>query len=314
MTGRSTSESSASNTTTNVEWRRLFLAQYENVNTRESYRKGLELFAAFLPYDYGLINDEDIIKWKEELANSGLSPATQKLRWVAVRSLYEWLVASQRLARNPFTAVKPPKRPVTTPVIATDAQVKALMSITGPEGVHNARSRRDRAIIALMWNGLRVSEITALDMNSLRQDTADGDAYLNVTGKGDKQRQVPLNPQVKEELHLYLRARDLYSQQHKAAMFLDVYGDIHSPTWGERMTRRQVQSAFDRAAKHTGVKGISPHALRHHYATRLIRQGVDVFSVQRLLGHSSVATTQTYVNLDLSDLHRATERDESRLS
>lgn len=295
----------------NAEWRRLFLDQYENANTRASYESGLELFASFSPLPYEDVTDADLIAWKTSLAASGASGATQKLRWVAVRSLFAWLTASQRIPRNPFDAVKAPVRHNPIPKIATEAQVKSIMDVLNTTDYRDAR---DRAMVALMWNGLRVSEVTALDLSSLQQEHQDAPAVMNVVGKGGKSRLVPLHGQVADILHSYLYLRDITANQTKTAMFLDLWGEENNRTWGERMTRRQAASAFDRAARHAGVKGISPHALRHNFATRLIRQGVDVFSVQRLLGHSSVATTQVYINLDVTDSIKAIQADEGSIT
>ena len=120
--------------------------------------------------------------------------------------------------------------------------------------------------------------------------------------EGDKVRVVPINETVANAIHAYLIKDGRLAKTEESPMFMD---DV----FGTPMTVRQVQQVVYRRAKSLGLKGVNAHSLRHHYATRLIRAGAAPFSVQKLLGHESISTTQVYVNLDISDTTKAARLD-----
>lgn len=269
----------------NAEATRLFLSQQNSEHTRATYARGLAVFFAFVQDKaYSDVTDTDVVAFKESL--SGFSSATQFTRWTACRSFFTWLVKSGRLPFSPFETVKAPKLTKNaTPRVPTDADYTRLLR-TVP--LDEPRDWRDKAILHALGNGLRCGEVVALTLGDYFYSEADSAYILRVTGKGDKERLVPAAASTSEVINEWLLRRVSESDR--------VFCDGHIP-----MTVRQVQSAVTRASKRTRVKGVHPHSLRHHYATRLIRAGASVFSVQSLLGHDSVATTQRYVTLDMSD-------------
>lgn len=271
----------------------LFLAQFSSTATRQTYQIAIRLFTeACGGKEPALVTVEDVLAWKTSMSNQ--KPNTQYTRWVAVKSYFSWLVRCGTIAKNPFELVRGPSRVANyTPRIPTDEAVRAILAweATTP------RDYRDKTVVTLCANGLRIAEICSLGWEDVQIEG--NEVTLRVLGKGQKERIVPLSVPAARAMALWHDARG-YPQAGP------VFTDYVS---GSPMTTRQVQSAFGRITDLVGVKGLSPHALRHHYATRLIRAGVDVFSVQKLLGHSSVSTTQVYVNLDISDLKRAAALD-----
>jgi site-specific recombinase XerC len=281
------------------EAKSLFLAQQNSEDTRATYARGLAVFEAFVNKPYEDVTDADVIAWKSALDGA---PSTQLTRWAAVRSFYEWLVKSGRVSRSPFAAVKGPK--VTknrTPRIPDDVQFERIVSWDEAE-CESPRDWRDRAMIRLLGNGLRVSEVVGMDRLDFYRDDRESVYVARVTGKGDKERLVPLSNTAAMAVIDWLIHRE-DNPEGDFPLFVDT-------VFGGRVTRRQVQAAVERRRTQVGVgKSVSAHSLRHHYATRLIRAGASAFSVQRLLGHESIATTQVYVNLDISDTVRAARLD-----
>jgi len=270
--------------------RDLFLSQQNSPHTRISYERGLSVFRQATgdkPYDQ--IRDTDLIAWKETL--DPLAISSRYTRWTAVRSMFDWLMKSGRINRNPFATVKPPEKAKgITPRIPTNATFHAI-AMMDPSECMDERDWRDRAIFRLLGTGLRVSEITNIKDEDFFHVEEYDQWVLRVFGKGNKERLVPLSQTAQNALHDWLRVR------------------VGSGAIFGAMTVRQVQSALERRCDRLGVKRINAHSLRHHYATRLIRSGADVFTVQKLLGHASVATTQVYVNLDMTDMIKATNND-----
>lgn len=271
----------------------LFLAQFDSTATRQTYQTAIRLFAAATGgKEPALVTVEDITAWRNSISTQ--KPNTQYTRWTAVRSYFDWLSRYGAITKNPFTLVRGPSRVANyTPRIPADEAMRDIMAWEPS----TPRDYRDKTVVALCANGLRIAEICSLDWSSVQ---IEGDeVVIRVLGKGNKERIVPLSAVPAKSLLLW---HDSRGKPSSGPVFTDYLDD--SP-----MTTRQVQCSFNRVASEAGVKGLSPHALRHHYATRLIRAGVDVFSVQKLLGHSSVSTTQVYVNLDLRDLKAAAAKD-----
>lgn len=285
-------------TAQNAADRALFLAQQNSSDTRATYARAIAVFEEFVNKPYEDVTDVDLIAWKDAIVGSS---GTRFIRWGAVRSMYEWLVKSGRLKHSPFATVKGPKRTKNrTPRIPTAEQFESIVSWPESE-CHDARDYRDRAMIRLLANGLRVSEVVNLNDDCLSYEEAESVYVLRVTGKGDKERFVPLGHNAAMALLDWLTVRG----DHDPASANPVFTDT---VFTGRVTRRQVQAAVERR-RGASSRNVSAHSLRHHYATRLIRSGASVFSVQRLLGHESVATTQVYVSLDFSDSVKASRLD-----
>jgi integrase/recombinase XerC len=173
------------------------------------------------------------------------------------------------------------------PDVPSDDDVDALLAA--------AKTEREAAVLSLLMNGLRASEVANLPEDSVKW-TKEYGYYLIVTGKGNKTRIVPLLPDTIQRLQDFDRANGATSAWL-----------VHN-TDGGKLTYDMVNGIVDMAARKSKVD-IHPHSLRHHYATRLIRAGANVFAVKDLLGHASVATTQQYVKMDITALVEATSLD-----
>lgn len=249
--------------------------------TRAEYRKDLERwFRAGLP-----LTVEGVTQYKRHLESSYKEASAGRF-WSTVRSFHRWLVQRGLLEHSPFEVVKAPVRRHSVGVESPSANVVDAL-------VASCETWRDRAVIALLLNGLRASEVTDLRVDAVHYDPAFG-YYMRVLGKGNKERFVPMTDETQQAINDVPEKDD--------CVWLVPNFD------GSKLTYDTVNNIVDSVAKRAGVK-VHPHQLRHHYATRLVRAGVNVFALQKLLGHASVSTTQRYVSMDLSDIAEAARLD-----
>jgi len=259
-----------------------FCAMQASGRTRTEYRKDLDRwFAAGLP-----LSVDGVTAYKRML-ESKYAEASAGRFWSTARSFHRWLVNRGLLEASPFEVVKAPKRRngswVETPA---DNIVDALVA--------HCRTPRERAVIMLLLSGLRSSEVTDLKASSVHFNPEYG-YYLHVVGKGNKQRIVPIGDEVIDAINAVPEA--------------DTVWLVH--TDGKKLTYDTVNNIVDSVARRARVK-VTPHQLRHHYATRLVRAGVNVIALSKLLGHANVSTTERYVAMDLSDLVEASRLDPRR--
>jgi integrase/recombinase XerD len=211
-----------------------------------------------------------------------------------VRSFHAFTTRELSLADDPAARITPPKTPQRLPKALSVAEVERLIDATGP--VDNPVGLRDRALVEILYGtGMRISEAVGLDVD----DVADAEAtMIVVTGKGAKQRLVPLGSMARAAIDAYVvRARPVWSGKGVAtpALLLN--------TRGGRLSRQSAYAILVRAADRAGLKTtISPHTLRHTFATHLLDGGADVRVVQELLGHASVTTTQIYTHVSAQRL------------
>ncbi len=236
----------------------------------------------------------------------GQDPATVMRKLAALRALYRFLQRRAGLAANPARELSAPKLrrklPLFLSVEKASETVEAPSEAAAPRGPHPSAERgasllRDRALLEVLYgSGLRVSELVGLDLASV--DLAGGTA--RVRGKGDKERIVPLGRAARAALRAYLAARGAlrharHGRQDAQALFLGRHG--------ERLGVRQVQLLVKRyGALATGTAALHPHALRHSCATHLLDAGADLRSIQELLGHASLSTTQRYTHVSMDQL------------
>jgi len=225
----------------------------------------------------------------------------------AVRGLHAFAVAEGMAAADVAARLRPPAPPRRLPRAIGVAEVERLIAAAGAgEGPGSPRPLRDRALLELLYGtGARISEAVGLDVDDLgladRPDGAGGPAAtLRLSGKGGKQRIVPIGRYAREALDAYLvRGRPALaagSQRARGtpAVFLNARGG--------RLTRQGAWAVLKAAAERAGLAGISPHTLRHSFATHLLDGGADVRVVQELLGHASVTTTQVYTLVTVDKL------------
>jgi integrase/recombinase XerC len=233
-----------------------------------------------------------------ELGERGLDPASQARILSTVRSFFGWLFETRRIPLDPASGLRNPKLPRRLPAFLTEGESAALLTL--PEPVDFPTSRL-RCLLELLYaSGLRVSELTGLDLQDLLRE----ERTLRVMGKGSKERLVPYHEQAGAALDTYLAHRGAWLATHilppTAALFLNQRGG--------RLTPTSVRDFLAKALEHAALRArVSPHALRHSFATHLLNHGMDLRAIQELLGHASLSTTQRYTHLDLESLARTYE-------
>ncbi|QAY74275.1 site-specific tyrosine recombinase XerD [Agromyces protaetiae] len=259
-------------------------------NTLVSYTRDLAMYREWLEFhgiaDASSATEADLSAFTRYLSTDrepplGVSSVARVLS--SVRGLHRFLLDEGRVEADVSRELRPPKRPARLPKAITIDEVGALLDATaGDEPVQ----LRDKAFLELLYaTGARVSEATALNVDDLVDDEV-----VRLFGKGGKQRIVPVGSYARAALAAYLvRARPMLSVRGKAtpALFLGARGG--------RLSRQAAWDAIKGAAERAGLEAsVSPHTLRHSFATHLLQGGADVRVVQELLGHASVATTQIY--------------------
>ncbi|MBI3130460.1 MAG: tyrosine recombinase [Acidobacteria bacterium] len=228
-----------------------------------------------------------------ELGQRGLDPASQARILSTVRAFYAWCFETGRVKENPASGLRNPKQAKKLPAFLTEGESEALLQL--PEAV-DFTSARLRALLELLYaSGLRVSELVGLDL----QDVLFGERTLRVLGKGNKERIVPFHSAAEAALKTYLGYRSALVAEKGtaggAAIFLNQRGG--------RLTPTSVRTFLDKALDEAAVRSkVSPHALRHSFATHLLNAGMDLRAIQELLGHASLSTTQRYTHLSLEEL------------
>lgn len=256
--------------------------------TQISYQQDLMSFQAWLTSQKRTTFPEDFVVIQAFLKkqNDTKEPASVSRMISALRKFYRFLLREGAVKTDPMTKIDTPKKAQHLPAKLSGPEIDALMAkpnVTKPLGL------RDRAIFELMYaTGLRVSELIGLRMDQLHLAMN----LLQVTGKGDKERLVPISPQATEWVNRYLRdARpQLIKQQQPKAVFVNFHGHA--------LTRQAIWKNLKAYIASVGIqKDVTPHTLRHSFATRLLENGADLRVVQELLGHSDISTTQIYTHL-----------------
>jgi len=276
-------------------------------HTLAAYRRDLALFAGWLGRASGRTLDEtresDLLAYA--VARHARSRATSANRRLTVfRRYFRWALRERRIDADPTLKLTTARQPLRVPKTLSEAQVEALL---GAPDVTTARGLRDRTMLELMYaSGLRVSELVGL--KSVHASLAEG--ALRVTGKGDKERLVPFGEVAHEWLTRYLdEARaELLDRRARGADALFV--TARSASASGAMTRQMFWQLVKKYARRAGIATalLSPHTLRHAFATHLLNHGADLRAVQLLLGHSDISTTQIYTHVArerLKALHAA---------
>ena len=242
----------------------------------------------------GEVRHRDVRRYGAALSAAGSAPATVARKLAAIRGLYDFLVRSERAAQNPADLVSSPKREQKLPRVLSVEQVQGLLERIP---AHTPLELRDRAMLELAYScGLRCEEIVTLDLGALDYEAE----QIRVLGKGGRERLLPVGEPARRALERYeARGRHvLATDPTEKALFLSKSGRRLS---NSDVTRRL--GLWVREAALAG--GVSPHCLRHSFATHLLEGGADLRSIQELLGHSSISTTQIYTRIDASRLREA---------
>ena len=258
-------------------------------NTLAAYRRDLSLLADWLAHEHGLALDaaRELHLLGYAAARHEGSRATSSNRRLSVfKRYYRWALREQALAEDPTLRLANARQPLRVPKVLSQAQVEALLA--APE-VEDTLGLRDRAMLELMYaSGLRVSEL--VELKSVHVGFKE--AVLRITGKGAKERLVPFGEEAHSWLLRYLQeARAvLLKGQRCDALFVTIRGD--------GMTRQMFWKLVKKYALQAGITApLSPHTLRHAFATHLLNHGADLRAVQLLLGHADLSTTQIYTHV-----------------
>ena len=276
--------------------RHLTLERGLSKNTLSAYRNDLEKYFGFLEKrdrDPLSATSKDVEDFSLDIA-SALSASSRARLLASLRGYHKFLVLENQRNDDPTKRLRSPKLAMRLPKALSQQEVMQLIEASGPapddESADYLRLR-NRAIVELMYStGARVSEIVGLDL-----DEVDDSGLMRVRGKGSKERLVPVGSYAKAALDAYLvRSRPVLSSRGSArALFLNQRG--------ARLSRQSIWEIIHKAAEGLG-KEVSPHSLRHSFATHLLEGGADVRVVQELLGHASVTTTQIYTMVSVDTL------------
>ena len=271
-------------------------------NTCEAYARDLRLFSSFLR-EHGksgvcAITRDDIAEFLRSERDSGMASATRARRSAAIRMFLRYMKDVRRISTDPSELMDAPRRERILPrVLTEDETFRMLDEITG----ETPRDLRDRAILEVLYGcGLRVSELCELKMD----DIVDGGELLRVLGKGDKERVVPLGNAAGRALVKYFSsARAAFTKGSNAVSHVFV------TRLGKPFTRQGIFKLIRERAANVGIAAdrISPHVLRHSYASHMLSRGADIRAIQELLGHADISTTQIYTHVDAArfgEIHR----------
>lgn len=266
-------------------------------NSVEAYMRDLEQFAHFILHKWDVpprkVEREMVERYLEWLYERGREKSSQARNLSGIRSFFNYLLLNDEITTSPAEEISSPKASRSLPDTLSTAEIDLLISSIE---IDTTKGLRDRAIIELLYScGLRVTELVSLRVG----DLFFGEGYIRVIGKGDKQRLVPISALARERISLYLDKRKA-ARSSEEVLFLN--------NRGRQLTRVMIFMILKQAALRAGIdKQISPHTLRHSFATHLLEGGAGIRQVQELLGHENILTTEIYTHLDRQHLRRTVE-------
>jgi integrase/recombinase XerD len=262
-------------------------------NTTKSYKKDLDQFLRFARDRKLKEIDRDLIKsFLEHLYDEGYSVSSTERKLACLKSFFRYLVREGEIEADPTSDIKLPKKAKRLPKALSISETIKLISAPREKG-HIAL--RNIALLELLYaTGMRASETVGLNISDINFEVS----FVKCFGKGSKERIVPMNKVTLKALKEYLeKGRPEFPKKDKEALFVDKNG--------ERLTRQGLWLVIKKYVKQTGVKEItSPHTLRHSFATHLLEKGADLRSVQEMLGHADISTTQIYTSVSRERLKR----------
>lgn len=272
----------------------LLLERGMSDNTRAAYRSDVEKLVCYLADGVTTLGDvtlDTLHNFAADLHDLGISPRSQARIVSGVKSFFKFLKNQQFIEHNPARMLENPQVGLHLPEVLTVAEIDAMLNaidLATPEG------QRNRAIVETLYScGLRVSELVNLEIGKVFVD----EGYVIVTGKGSKERVVPISESALREISAWMDDRaDIDIKPGEEQM-------LFVSRRGKRLTRVMIFYIIRRLAELAGIrKEISPHTLRHSFATHLLEGGANLRAIQQMLGHESIATTELYLHLDRSHL------------
>ena len=265
-----------------------YIFQVKNLspNTASSYKRDLLKLSSYMQslgvVSYSKITDDIGTGWIGSLFSSNNNPRSIQRHLSSAKGFFKFLKKNSIIESSPFELVNAPKTPQYLPDVLSPEDVEQLLSLK-PVDVLEIR---DLAIVELMYSsGLRVSETANIDLNDFEEEMS----FLRVLGKGSKTRIVPLGRYAINAIQNWIKEREKYSEKSKA-LFINLKGS--------RLSVRSIQLRLKRLALKQGLPPVHPHMLRHSFATHMLESSGDLRTIQELLGHSSLSTTQIYTKLD----------------
>ena len=276
--------------------RYLKLEKGYSANTLDAYMRDVDKLFRYLAVEHVDVLDvklEDLEHFAAFISDLGIGPRSLARILSGVRQFYRFLVIDGYLEVDPTELLESPKQPDHLPEVLSTAEVDLLeqaIDLSKWEG------HRNRAIIEVLFScGLRVSELTNLKLSNLYIE----EQYIRVMGKGSKERLVPISPRALDELNYWFADRNVMKIKpgEEDYVFLN--------RRGQHLTRTMILIMIKRYAVEAGIKKtISPHTLRHSFATSLLEGGADLRAIQAMLGHESIGTTEIYTHIDTSTLRQ----------
>lgn len=273
----------------------LVVERHLSQNTVNAYRRDLQTYIFFLKNEDLLslnnVRQTNIIAHLMALKNQGCTSTTLARHTASIRSFHQFLVREQRVEQDPSVHIETPKTERKLPKVLTSSEVEALLD--APEK-NSAFGFRDQAMLEVLYaTGIRVTELVQLNVSDIHLTMG----FVRCIGKGDKERIIPLGDIAKQSIASYLQSGRGYLQKKKQgdALFLNHHGD--------RLSRQGFWKILKKLAFKTNIyKTLTPHTLRHSFATHLLENGADLRSVQEMLGHADISTTQIYTHVNQSRL------------
>ena len=238
------------------------------------------------------ISREDVRAFLADLVRHGLSKKSVARKLASLRGFFSFLVKEGRLDTNPTATLSAPKQEKVLPEFLREEEIGHILDSIQDDTPTGAR---DRAIVELLYGtGMRLSELVGINMSDLDLNAG----TVRVFGKGGKERSLPIGRKATDALQTYLSGREMFRPKNRTrALFLN--------RWGERISGRGVQMRIRRFLNYVSERArLSPHMLRHSFATHLLDRGADLEAVKELLGHASLSTTQIYTHLSMEHLRK----------
>lgn len=270
-----------------------------SVNTIEGYETDLDKLRTYAShpdhrFDYVHASFEELEQFLFEQFKSIKSEATQARILAGIHSWYRFLLYKDYIDQDPSELLDSPKKSKHLPTVLSLEEVNAMMNVID---LSSNEGHRNRAMMEMLYgSGLRVSELVNLQLSKMYRN----EHYMLIDGKGSKQRLVPISPVAEKWFDYWLQERATwpYKPEFKDYAFVNRYG--------RPLTRAMVFTIVRRLCAEAGItKTVSPHTLRHSFATHLLQNGADLRIIQQLLGHEDLATTEIYTHLDIQDLRQA---------
>lgn len=272
-------------------------------NSLESYRRDLLGFQSWCDakgFDLLSLDRKGLREWLTDLSVKGLAETSRRRMVSSLRGFFRFLVADGHISKNPTEELDSPQKGFYLPRFLNQGEVELLLN---QPDTATETGLRDRAVLELIYAcGLRVSEAVSLKKSDLEMETG----ILTCTGKGSKTRKIPVGKSAIDWVRSYLSRRASNDNLKTGELFVT--------SSGKPLTRQVIFSVVKNYADKAGLQGVSPHTLRHSFATHLIQNRADIRSVQQMLGHADISTTQIYTHITDSHLRGVYERFHPRAS